>query len=92
MVVVLVLIFEVIVFLFIVGVDFKVGLYVVFFIVVVIVIVGGWLGMIFVVIGVMVLVMVDLVKDYGLQYLFVVSILVGLLQVLVGVFKFGLLM
>ncbi|KAG1603553.1 hypothetical protein G6F46_013823 [Rhizopus delemar] len=40
----------------------------------------------------MALVMVDLVKDHGLQYLFAASILAGLLQVLAGVFKLGSLM
>lgn len=62
----LVFIFEAIVFFIIVGVDFKVGFYVFFIIVVLMVFFGGRLGFIFVVIGVMVLLMVDLVKDYGL--------------------------
>lgn len=61
----LVLIFEVIGFFIIVGVDLMVGFYVLFCIVIIIFIFGGRSGMILVVIGLMVVVMVLLVVDYG---------------------------
>ena len=92
MVVALALIPEAIAFSLIAGVDPKVGLYAAFSIAVVTAIAGGRPGMISAATGAMALVMVDLVKDHGLQYLFAASILAGLLQVLAGVFKLGSLM
>ena len=83
---------EAIAFSLIAGVDPKVGLYAAFSIAVVTAIAGGRPGMISAATGAMALVMVDLVKDHGLQYLFAASILAGLLQVLAGVFKLGSLM
>lgn len=77
--VVLVLVFEVVVFVFVVNVEFLVGLYVVFIVGLIIVIFGGCLGMIFGVIGVLVVVMVSLVLDYGVEYLFVIVFLMGIL-------------
>ena len=91
-VVALALIPEAIAFSIIAGVDPKVGLYAAFSIAVVTAIAGGRPGMISAATGAMALVMVDLVKDHGLQYLFAASILAGLLQVLAGVFKLGSLM
>ena len=91
-VVALALIPEAIAFSLIAGVDPKVGLYAAFSIAVITAIAGGRPGMISAATGAMALVMVDLVKDHGLQYLFAASILAGLLQVLAGVFKLGSLM
>ena len=88
----LALIPEAIAFSLIAGVDPKVGLYASFCIAVITAIAGGRPGMISAATGAMALVMVDLVKDHGLQYLFAASILAGLLQVLAGVFKLGSLM
>ncbi len=85
MVVALALIPEAIAFSLIAGVDPKVGLYAAFSIAVVTAIAGGRPGMISAATGAMALVMVDLVKDHGLQYLFAASILAGLLQVLVAI-------
>lgn len=79
MIVVFVFISEVFVFFIIVGVDFMVGLYVFFCMVIVIVFIGGRLVMILVVIGVMFLLMINLVKDYGIEYLFVVIVLIGII-------------
>jgi hypothetical protein len=39
--------------------------------------------------GAMALLMITLVRDHGLQYLFAATILTGVLQVLFGVFKLG---
>lgn len=79
-VVALALIPEAIAFSIIAGVDPKVGLYASFCIAVVIAIVGGRAGMISAATGSMALLMVTLVKDYGLQYLLATTIhLTGLL-------------
>ena len=42
--------------------------------------------------GAMALVMVDLVKDHGLQFLLAATILTGIIQIFLGVFKIGKLM
>ena len=89
MVVALALIPEAIAFSIIAGVDPKVGLYASFCIAVVIAFVGGRPGMISAATGAMALVMVTLVKDYGLEYLLATTILTGLLQILAGIFKLG---
>jgi SulP family sulfate permease len=88
-VVALALIPEAIAFSIIAGVDPKVGLYASFCIAVVIAFVGGRPGMISAATGAMALLMVDLVKDYGLQYLLVATLLTGLIQILAGYFKLG---
>src|SRR5690606_20514795 len=69
LVVALALIPEAIAFSIIAGVDPKVGLYASFCIAVVIAFAGGRPGMISAATGAMALVMVTLVKEYGLQYL-----------------------
>ncbi|MFE0505204.1 SulP family inorganic anion transporter [Peribacillus butanolivorans] len=91
-VVALALIPEAIAFSIIAGVDPMVGLYASFCIAIVISFVGGRPGMISAATGAMALVMVDLVKDHGLSYLLAATILTGILQVLLGVFKIGKLM
>ncbi|MFE4242508.1 SulP family inorganic anion transporter [Peribacillus butanolivorans] len=91
-VVALALIPEAIAFSIIAGVDPMVGLYASFCIAIVISFVGGRPGMISAATGAMALVMVDLVKDHGLNYLLAATILTGILQVLLGVFKIGKLM
>ncbi|MEJ7838846.1 MAG: SulP family inorganic anion transporter [Thermomicrobiales bacterium] len=87
MVVALALIPEAIAFSIIAGVDPKVGLYASFSIAVIIAFAGGRPGMISAATGAMALLMVDLVKDHGLQYLFAATILTGLLQILCGALK-----
>lgn len=74
------------------GVDPMVGLYASFSIAVIIAFVGGRPGMISAATGAMALVMVPLVKDYGLDYLLVATVLTGLIQVIFGVFKVAKLM
>ncbi|KXI26882.1 SulP family inorganic anion transporter [Paraglaciecola hydrolytica] len=88
-VVALALIPEAIAFSIIAGVDPKVGLYASFCIAVIIAFVGGRPGMISAATGAMALLMVTLVKDHGLQYLLVATLLTGVLQVLAGYLKLG---
>lgn len=88
-VVALALIPEAIAFSIIAGVDPKVGLYASFCIAVVIAFVGGRPGMISAATGAMALLMVTLVKEHGLQYLLVATLLTGVLQILAGVLRVG---
>ena len=88
----LALIPEAIAFSLIAGVDPKVGLYASLCIAVVTAIAGGRPGMISAATGAMALVMVDLVRDHGLQYLFAASILAGLLQMLAAALRLNTLM
>jgi SulP family sulfate permease len=83
-VVALALVPEAIAFSIIAGVDPKVGLYASFAIAVIISIVGGRAGMISAATAATALLMVTLVKDYGLQYLLVATILAGVLQIVAG--------
>jgi len=92
LVVALALIPEAIAFSIIAGVDPKVGLYASFCIAVVIAFAGGRPGMISAATGAMALVMVTLVKEHGLQYLLAATVLTGLLQILAGWLRLGLLM
>lgn len=91
-VVALALIPEAIAFSIIAGVDPMVGLYASFTIAVLIAFVGGRPGMISAATGAMALVMVPLVRDYGIEYLFAATILTGIIQILFGVFKIAKLM
>lgn len=91
-VVALALIPEAIAFSIIAGVDPKVGLYASFCISVVIAFAGGRPGMISAATGAMALLMVTLVKDHGLQYLLAATLLTGVLQILAGVARLGVLM
>lgn len=88
-VVALALIPEAIAFSIIAGVDPMVGLYASFCIAIVISFVGGRPGMISAATGAMALVMADLVKDFGLQYLLAATILTGVFQIILGVCKIG---
>jgi SulP family sulfate permease len=92
LVVALALIPEAIAFSIIAGVDPKVGLYASFCIAVVIAFTGGRPGMISAATGAMALVMVVLVKEHGLQYLLAATLLTGVLQILAGAFRLGVLM
>ncbi|PHV64334.1 SulP family inorganic anion transporter [Cyanobacterium aponinum] len=85
----LALIPEAIAFSIIAGVDPKVGLYASFIIAVIIAFLGGRTGSISAATGAMALLMVNLVKDHGIEYLFAATLLTGILQVLFGVFKLG---
>jgi sulfate permease, SulP family len=85
----LALIPEAIAFSIIAGVDPKVGLYASFIIAITTAFLGGRPGSISAATGAMALLMIDLVKDHGLQYLLVATMLTGLFQVLFGVLKLG---
>jgi SulP family sulfate permease len=89
LVVALALIPEAIAFSIIAGVDPKVGLYASFCIAVVISFAGGRPGMISAATGAMALVMVHLVRDHGVQYLFAATVLTGLLQFGLGLLRVG---
>ncbi|MFB0927788.1 MAG: SulP family inorganic anion transporter [Acidimicrobiales bacterium] len=92
LVVALALIPEAISFSIIAGVDPKVGLYASFSIAIIISITGGRPGMISAATGAMALVVVSLVADYGLGYLFAATILAGIIQMLFGALRVGSLM
>ncbi|OAJ92014.1 SulP family inorganic anion transporter [Vibrio bivalvicida] len=91
-VVALALIPEAIAFSIIAGVDPKVGLYASFCICVVTALVGSRPGMISGATGAMALLMVTLVKEHGLEYLFAASLLTGVIQIVIGYLKLGNLM
>ncbi|WP_156387631.1 SulP family inorganic anion transporter [Methylobacterium sp. Leaf399] len=88
-VVALALIPEAIAFSIIAGVDPKVGLYASFCIAVVTAFAGGRPAMISAATGAMSLLMVTLVKDHGLGYLFAATILTGLIQVGASLLRLG---
>lgn len=88
----LALIPESIAFSAIVGVDPQVGLYASFCIAVSIAFFGGRPAMISAATGALALLMVTLVKDHGLQYLFATTVLTGILQIIAGYFKVAKLM
>lgn len=85
----LALIPEAIAFSIIAGVDPKVGLYASFIIAVMTAFLGGRPGSISAATGAMALLMIDLVRDYGLQYLLAATFLTGILQVVFGALKLG---
>jgi SulP family sulfate permease len=92
LVVALALIPEAIAFSIIAGVDPKVGLYASFSIAVIVAITGGRPGMISAATAATAVLMVTLVKDYGLQYLLAATVLAGLLQIAAGLLRLGALM
>ncbi len=91
-VVALALIPEAIAFSIIAGVDPQVGLYASFSMAVVIAFAGGRPAMISAATAAMALLMVSLVKEHGLNYLFAATILTGIFQILAGYFKLAKLM
>ena len=92
LVVALALIPEAISFSIIAGVDPKVGLYASFSIAIIISMVGGRPGMISAATGAMALVIVPLVRDHGVEYLFAATVLAGALQIAFGFLGIGNLM
>ena len=91
-VVALALIPEAIGFSVIAGVDPKVGLYASVVIACTIAFVGGRPAMISAATAATAVVMVDLVREHGVQYLFAATILMGIIQILAGLLKLGRLM
>lgn len=88
----LALIPEAIAFSIIAGVDPMVGIYASFCIAVTIAFVGGRPGMISAATGAMALLMITLVKEHGIEYLFAATVLTGILQLVFGALKIGRLM
>jgi SulP family sulfate permease len=88
----LALIPEAIGFSIVAGVDPKVGLYASFSIACVTAIVGGRPAMISAATASTAVLMVTLVRDHGLQYLFAATVLMGVIQMLAGALRLGLLM
>ncbi len=83
-VIALALIPESLAFSIIVGVDPMIGLYASMIMAIMIAFVGGRPGMISAATGAMALVLAPLVRDYGVEYLFAVTILTGIVQVVFG--------
>lgn len=92
LVVALALIPEAIAFSIIAGVDPKVGLYASFCIAAVTAFMGGRPGMISGATAAMALLMITLVRDHGLEYLLAATILTGVLQIVAGWIRLGVLM
>jgi len=80
---------EAVAFAFVAGVDPIVGLYAAFMVGLITAVFGGRPGMISGATGALAVVMVALVADHGVQYLFATVVLMGILQVSAGVFKLG---
>jgi sulfate permease, SulP family len=91
-VVALALIPEAIGFSIIAGVDPKVGLYASFTIAVIVALVGGRPGMISAATAAIAVLIVPLVRDHGIEYLFAATILMGILQFIGGFLRLHLLM
>lgn len=89
MTVALALIPESLAFAAIAGVNPMVALYTSFCMAVVISFAGGRIAMISAATGSMALLMTELVRQHGVEYLFATTILTGILQLLIGVFKLG---
>jgi len=80
---------EAVAFAFVAGVEPLVGLYAAFMVGLLASIFGGRPGMISGATGAMAVVMVSLVADHGVEYLFAAVVLTGLLQMLAGVLRLG---
>ena len=80
---------EAIAFAFVAGVAPLSGLYAAFIVGLITALIGGRPGMISGATGALAVVMVSLVMDHGAQYLFATVVLMGILQILAGIFKLG---
>jgi SulP family sulfate permease len=80
---------EAVAFALVAKVDPLVGLYAAFIVGIITAVFGGRPGMISGATGALAVVMVALVADHGVQYLFATVVLMGILQVFAGVFKLG---
>jgi len=80
---------EAVAFAFVAKVDPLVGLYAAFIVGLITAIFGGRPGMISGATGALAVVMVSLVVEHGKEYLFATVVLMGILQILAGVFKLG---
>ena len=80
---------EAVAFAFVAGVEPLVGLYAAFMVGLITAVMGGRPGMISGATGALAVVMVALVADHGVEYLFITVVLMGFLQLLAGWFKLG---
>ena len=80
---------EAVAFAFVAGVHPLVGLYAAFLVGLITAVFGGRPGMISGATGALAVVMVSLVASHGVEYLFAAVVLMGVLQVLAGVFRLG---
>ena len=80
---------EAIAFAFVAGVAPLSGLYAAFIVGLITALIGGRPGMISGATGALAVVMVALVMDHGAQYLFATVVLMGILQLIAGIFKLG---
>jgi len=80
---------EAVAFAFVAGVHPLVGLYAAFMVGLITSLVGGRPGMISGATGALAVVMVALVADHGVEYLFATVVLMGLLQIVFGLLKLG---
>ena len=80
---------EAVAFAFVAGVEPLVGLYAAFMVGLITACIGGRPGMISGATGALAVVMVTLVADHGVEYLFAAVVLMGIIQVSAGVLKLG---
>ena len=80
---------EAVAFAFVAGVEPLVGLYAAFMMGIITAVIGGRPGMISGATGAMAVVMVALVAEHGVEYLFAAVLLAGLIQITVGLLKLG---
>jgi len=80
---------EAVAFAFVAGVDPLVGLYAAFLVGLITASFGGRPGMISGATGALAVVMVSLVAQHGVEYLFAAVVLMGIIQILVGVLRLG---
>ncbi len=89
MTVALALVPEAVAFAFVAGVDPLVGLYAAFMVGLITACIGGRPGMISGATGALAVVMVALVADHGVEYLFAAVVLMGFIQISAGLLKLG---
>ncbi|MGZ0187817.1 MAG: SulP family inorganic anion transporter, partial [Alphaproteobacteria bacterium] len=80
---------EAVAFSFVAGVHPLVGLYAAFIVGLITALIGGRPGMISGATGALAVVMVSLVAEHGVQYLFATVVLMGIMQVSAGIFRLG---
>jgi sulfate permease, SulP family len=80
---------EAVAFAFVAGVDPLVGLHAAFIVGIITALFGGRPGMISGATGAIAVVLVALVSDHGIEYMYAAVALMGLLQILAGVFRLG---
>ncbi|MBF0471420.1 MAG: SulP family inorganic anion transporter, partial [Gammaproteobacteria bacterium] len=80
---------EAVAFAFVAGVEPLVGLYAAFMVGLITAVAGGRPGMISGATGALAVVMVALVAEHGVEYLFATVVLMGMLQILVGLLRLG---